>query len=201
MFWVFFQWRFFSLVRDISHQMERRKEMGMEIYIFSFMLMGIQAEVQQVASSSNLRDLVHSRYKPEIPGVENDGKLGGWWNAIQSGSCFWRWCFSPDICFPWKTGCHTNLLILMINLQDLRQCFTFCIEHEGWPGNMAISLTQEEILVSWIEKVCQLGEDFGGSWMVAVLEDFLFGGCRFIFLPRKCWHWPLCQIFDAKRHR
>lgn len=49
----------------------------MEIYIFSFMLMGIQAEVQQVASSSNLPDLVHSRYKPEIPGVENDGKLGG----------------------------------------------------------------------------------------------------------------------------
>ena len=44
------------------------------------------------------------------------------------------------------------MLILMINLKDLRQCFTFCIEHEGWPGNMAISLTQHEILVAWIER-------------------------------------------------
>ena len=48
--------------------MERRKEMGMEIYTCFFpWLIGIQAEIRRIWS-------IHGT-KAEISGVENDGKL------------------------------------------------------------------------------------------------------------------------------
>lgn len=76
-----------------------------------------------------------------IVGLNYDGT---WFRSASS--------FSRGFSLIFFNGLSQNILILMINLKDLRQCFTFCIEHEGWPGNMAISLTQHEILVAWIER-------------------------------------------------